>query len=98
MARRESKIHRKNPFPADGTVWSNLKLGLIRVPLNYRSIIINNTRKWILLPAKKEKKLDLRRPPASGSERFVWNVLLLPELSDQPISSGTSVLGRLRDH
>lgn len=64
--------------------------------MNYRSIIINNTRKW--LPAKKAKKWDLRRPPASGSERFVWNVLLLPELSDQPISSGASVLGRLRDH
>jgi hypothetical protein len=31
------------------------------------------------------KKFDLIGPPASGSERFVWNVLLLPELSDQPI-------------
>lgn len=49
------------------------------------------------------KKWDLRGPPASRSERFlfVWNVLLLPELSDQPIQSpieGTSVLGRPRDH
>ena len=80
-------------------VWSNLKLGLRRVPLNYRSIIIYKQYKKMDSPAgEKGKKLDLRRPPASGSERFVWNVLLLPELSDQPISSGTSVLGRLRDH
>lgn len=37
---------------------------------------------------------------ASGSERFVWNVLLLPELSDQPIPyfRDISLLGRPRDH
>jgi hypothetical protein len=28
---------------------------------------------------------------ASGSERFLWNVLLLPELSDQPIPSYLSL-------
>lgn len=50
-------------------------------------------------PAGKKMVFFLRRPPASGSERFVWNVLLLPELSDQPISYlRESVLGRLRDH
>lgn len=45
-ARRESKINIKNTFPADGTLrlglLFHLKLGLGRVPLNYRSIIINN--------------------------------------------------------
>jgi len=46
------------------------------------------------------KKWDLRGPPASGSERFLWNVLLLPELSDQliPYFRDISLLGRARDH
>lgn len=55
-ARRKSKINRKNPFPGL-YVWVlfHLKLGLGRVPLNYRSIIINNTRKEMGRRERKKK-------------------------------------------
>ena len=41
----------------------------------------------------------MRGAKASRSEIFLWNVLLLPELSDQPIPyfRDISVLGRARD-
>ena len=56
-ARRKSKRNRKNPFPGL-YVWVlfHLKLGLGRVPLNYRSIIINNTRKEMDSPAGEKGK------------------------------------------
>ena len=45
----------------------HLKLGLGRVPLNYRSIIINNTRKEMDSPAgEKGKKGKKERGPGRG--------------------------------
>jgi hypothetical protein len=48
----------------------------------------------------KATRLKGEEQKASGSERFVWNVLLLPELFDQPIPyfREIPVLGRPRDH
>lgn len=57
-ARRESKINRKPSRPTGLYVWVlfHLKLGLGRVPLNYGSIIINNTRKEMDSPAGEKGK------------------------------------------
>ena len=63
-ARRESKINRKNPFPADGT----LRLGLLpsqtRIKKSALELQINHNKqykKWILLLARKAKKGEIRK-------------------------------------
>lgn len=57
-ARKESKINRENPFPAFllNKVFFYLKLGLGKVPLNYRSIIRNNIKKEMGRRERKKRK------------------------------------------
>lgn len=72
--------------PTDGTL--RLVQSQTRIKKSALELQINHNKQYKKMdsPAGKKMGFDLRRPPASGSERFVWNVLLLPELSDQPIS------------